>query len=61
MEGQPQGAGGDDLGAEGVVILQLIVEVTGAFLRVKCYTLDSSKLIWKGEFKDCGLVNTYNI
>ena len=61
LEGQPQGAGGHDLGAEGIVVFQLTVEGTGASQRgasqrVPCYILDSSKPIWKGELKDCGLV-----
>ena len=56
LEGQPQGAGGHDLEAEGIVALQLTVQGTGASQRVPCYILDSSKPIWKGELKDCGLV-----
>ena len=56
LVGQPQGAGGHDLGAEGIVALQLTVEGTGISQRVPCYILDSSKPIWKGELKDCGLV-----
>ena len=56
LEGQPQGAGGHDLGAEGMVALQLTVESTGASQRVPCYVLDSLKPIWKGELKDCALV-----
>ena len=56
LAGQPQGAGGHDLGAEGMVALQLTVEGTGISQRVPCYILDSSKPIWKGELKECGLV-----
>ena len=56
LAGQPQGAGGHDLGAEGIVALQLTAEGTGISQRVPCYILDSSKPIWKGELKDCGLV-----
>ena len=56
LAAQPQGAGSHDLGAEGIVALQLTVEGTGISQRVPCYILDSSKPIWKGELKDCGLV-----
>lgn len=54
--GQPQGAGAHDLGAEGMVALQVTVEGTGVCQRVPCYILDSSKPLWKRELKDCGLV-----
>ena len=56
MERQPQGAGGHNLGAEGMVALQVTIENTGVSQRVPCYILDSAKPIWKGELKDCGLV-----
>ena len=45
LEGQPQGAGGHDLGAEGIIVLQLTVEGTGPSQRAPCYILDSSKPI----------------
>ena len=56
MERQPQGAGGRDLGAEGMVALQVTIENTKVSQTVPCYILDSAKPIWKGELKDCGLV-----
>ena len=56
MEGQPQGAGGLDLGAEGMVALQVTIENTKVSQTVPCYILDSTKPIWRGELKDCSLV-----
>ena len=47
MEGQPQGAGGHNLGTEGMVALQVTIENTGVAQRVPCYVLDSAKPIWK--------------
>ena len=56
MEGQPQGAGGHSLGAEGMAALQVTVENTEVTQMIPCYLLDSAKPIWRGELKDCGLV-----
>ena len=39
-----------------IVPLQVIIERTGVVQSEPCYILDSSKLIWQGEFKDCGII-----
>ena len=56
LDGQPRGAGVHELGAQGIVTLQVTVERTGVVQSVRCYILDSSKPIWQGELKDCGIV-----
>ena len=53
---QPVGAGGDILGATMLVNLQVTVEATGNTEYIPCYVLSSSKPLWKGEVKDCGLI-----
>ena len=56
LEQQPVGAGGEPLGAESVVALNVEVEATKLAKEVLCFVLDSSKPLWKGELTDCGLV-----
>ena len=56
LEQQPVGAGGEPLGAEAVVALNVEVEATKVTKEVLCFVLDSSKPLWKGELTDCGLV-----
>ena len=46
---------GDGLLASSVN-LQVTVEATGNTEYIPCYVLSSSKPIWKGELKDCGLI-----
>ena len=54
LDGQPRGAGGHLLGAEEA--LQVTIERTRVVQSVPCYILDSSKPIWQGELKDCGMI-----
>ena len=56
LDGQPHGAGGLQLGAEGIVVLQVTTERTGVVKSVPCYILDSLKPVWPGELRDCGVI-----
>jgi len=56
LDGQPLGAGGESLGAKGVVSLQVTIESTNVTECVPCYILESSKPIWKGELQNCCLI-----
>jgi len=56
MTQQPLGAGGGSLGATGIASLCISVESTGSTQMVPCYILDSSKPIWRGELRTCGVL-----
>ena len=56
LDGQPLGAGGESLGAKGIVALQVTIEGTNVSKCVPCYILDSSKPIWRGELQNCCLI-----
>ena len=53
---QPLGAGGTELGAKKVVLISLTLEATGKSLHIPCYVVDSTRLLWQGAVKNCGLV-----
>jgi len=48
MTQQPLGAGGESLGATGIVSLWISAESTGSTKMVPCYISDLSKPIWRG-------------
>ena len=50
------GATGQELGAQGIAILNILIETTGKTYPVPCYVLDSSRPLWSGELKDCGVL-----
>ena len=50
------GAGGEALGRTRIVLLRVQVVDTDVFQEVPCYVLDSSKPLWSGEVRDCGIV-----
>ena len=50
---QPVGAEGSVLGA---IPLGVVIETTGKKLEVPCYVIDSTKPIWQGEIKNCGMI-----
>ena len=56
VESQPKGAGGEELGATGIVILDILLEETGKILTVPCFVLESSKPIWQGAVRNCGVI-----
>lgn len=56
LEGQPVGGGGEALGTTGIVSLKVQVVDTDVLREVPCYVLDSSKPLWNGEVRDCGIV-----
>ena len=53
---QPVGAEGSVLGAIALVNLEVVIETTGKKLEVPCYVIDSTKPIWQGEVKNCGMI-----
>ena len=53
---QPVGAEGSVLGAIGLVNLEVVIETTGKKLEIPCYVIDSTKPIWQGEVKNCGMI-----
>ena len=56
LQGQPVGAMGKELGAVGMVILQMEIDETGQNANIPCYVLDSNKPLWKGELKNCAVL-----
>ena len=56
LHNQPVGAEGSVLGATALVNLEVVVEVTGKSLKVPCYVIDSTKPVWKGDAKNCGMI-----
>ena len=63
LDGQPLGAGGESLGAIGVVSLQVTVEGINVTASILCYILDCSKPIWGSGLQNCCLIlgtNVYN-
>ena len=56
LEAQPVGAMGKELGASGMVVLQIEIDRTGQNLNIPCYVLESSKPLWKGELRDCAVL-----
>ena len=55
LHNKPVGAEGSVLGATALVNLEVVVEVTGKSLKVPCYVIDSTKPVWKGDAKNCGM------
>ena len=53
---QPVGAEGSVLGATALVKLEVLVEVTGKCLEIPCYVIDSTKPVWQGNVKNCGMI-----
>ena len=53
---QPLGAGDTELGAKKVVLISLTLEATGKSLQIPCYVVDSTRPLWQGAVKNCGLV-----
>ena len=53
---QPVGAEGSVLGTIALVSLEVMIETTGKKLEVPCYVIDSTKPIWQGEVKNCGMI-----
>ena len=56
LHNQPVGAEGSVLGATALVNLEVVVQVTGKSLKVPCYVIDSTKPVWKGDAKNCGMI-----
>ena len=52
----PVGAEGSVLGATALVKVDVIIEVTGKCLEIPCYVIDSAKLVWQGNVKNCGMI-----
>lgn len=53
---QPLGAGGTELGAKKIVLISVTLEATGKSLHIPCYVVDSTRPLWQGAVKNCGLV-----
>jgi len=56
VESQPKGAGGEELGATGIVTLDILLEETGKTLTVPCFVLEPSKPIWQEAMRNCGVI-----
>ena len=56
MKSQPKGAGGEELGATCIVILDILLEETGKTLTMPCFVVESSKPIWQGAMRNCGVI-----
>ena len=56
LESQPIGATGQELGAHGIAMLNILMEATGKTFPIPCYVLDSSRPLWSGELEDCGVL-----
>ena len=56
LKAQPIGATGKELGAAGIVVLDIQVEATAKTCPVPCYVLDSDQPLWSGELTDCGVL-----
>ena len=61
LEGQSTGAGSYELGAIAVVRLQVMTMDSEKQHQVPCYVLESSKLIWNGELKNCAMLLGSNV
>ena len=57
----PQGACGSELRAKKIVFLSVMLEVTGKSLYIPCYVVDSTRPLWQGAVKNCGLVFGTNV
>ena len=56
LNAQPVGAEGSALGATALVKLEVVIEATGIKLTVPCYVIDSTKPVWQGDVKNCGMI-----
>ena len=56
LRSQPVGATGQRLGAVGVVILNVLVEITGKICAIPFFIPDSSQPLWREELMNCGLL-----
>ena len=56
LKNQPIGATGAELGAIGTVKLQMEIAATQTTREISCFVLDSSKPLWQGELRDCGIL-----
>ena len=56
VKSQPKGTGGEEFGASSIVILDILLEKTGKTLTVPCFVPESSKPIWQGAVRNCGVI-----
>ena len=56
LKSQPIGATGQELGAIGIAVLDILMDTTGKTCSIPCYVLDSSQPLWLGELEDCGVL-----
>ena len=56
LKSQPVGASGQELGAHGMAVLNILMEATGKIHPIPCYVLDSNQPLWSGELEDCGVL-----
>ena len=56
LNAQPVGAEGSALGATALVKLEIVIVATGIKLTAPCYAIDSTKPIWQGDGKNCGMI-----
>lgn len=56
LKSQPVGATGQELGADGIAVLDILMETTGKTCPIPCYVLDSTRPLWSGELEDCGVL-----
>ena len=56
LKSQPVGATGQELGAVGIAMLNILIETTGKTCPIPCYVLDSNRPLWSGELEDCGVL-----
>ena len=56
LNAQPVGAEGSALGATALVKLEVVIKATGIKLTVPCCVIDSTKPVWQGDAKNCGMI-----
>ena len=56
LNAQPVGAEGSALGATALVKLEVVIKAIGIKLTVPCYVIDSTKPVWQGDVKNCGMI-----
>ena len=60
LNAQPVGAEESALGATALVKLEIVIEATGTKLTVPCYVINSTKPVWQGDVKNCGMIMATN-
>ena len=60
LDAQPVGAEGSALGATALVKLEIVIEATGTKSTVPCYVINSTKPVWQGDVKHCGMIMNTN-